>query len=92
MYFYSDTSVKDNLTQGTIDFSRVNSTQQSLKHYENLLTLEFFLKSPKDFNDKRNIEKEILICERKIKWWSQQWNYSQEEFLKGVEKIKRQWR
>jgi len=91
MYFYSDTSVKDNFTHH-IDFSRVNSTSQVLKHYENLLTLEFFLKSPKDFNEKRDIEKEILICERKIKWWKEQWNFSQEDFLKGVNDLKRKWR
>lgn len=90
MFFYSDLNREK--YSGTIDFSRVNSTIKCLEHYSNLLTLEFILKSSEDFLEKCQVEKEIEICHRKIKWWERQYNFSQVEFSKEVVKLKRKWK
>ena len=89
MYFYSDTSVSD--FTHPIDFTRMNSTKKCLEHFSNLLTLTFILRESKDPLEKIQVTKEITICERKIKWWSHQPNYSHVEYMRGCEDLKKKW-
>lgn len=69
----------------------MNSTKKCLEHYSNLLTLTFLLKSSKDTREKMQVTKEMGICERKIKWWMRQHNFSHEEYVRECVKLKSMW-
>ena len=78
-------------TGGAIKIDRMNGTQAYLRHYANLLYLKFIANSG-DRQEKVQAASEILICERKLKFWQNHPNYDDREALLGVEKLKKDWR
>lgn len=90
MYFYSDNSVND-FNPSHFDPSRVDSTKQCLKHFENSLTLTFISMNTTSVSEKVQVNKELTICERKIKWWMNQSNFNQSDYSQGCLRLKRLW-
>ena len=62
-----------------------------LKHYANMLLLDFIAKSTKDFKEAAQARGELLIAERKMEYWKRHMNYDQATVTRGIEKIKAQW-
>lgn len=66
MYFYSDTAPKN---ASDINVWKMNGSRAYLRHFENFLFLDFVAKKG-DRVERANAEKEILICKRKLQFWS----------------------
>lgn len=77
---------------GTIDFTRVNSTRQYLKHFDNLLTLEFIQQETKDRGERVQCEREMEIARRKMRYWERMPNFSRDEMVRGIAKLKEKWK
>lgn len=88
MFIYSDHSEP---FQGNVDFTRMNSTRQYLKHFDNLLTLEFISKNTTDRNERVQCEKEMAIARRKLRFWERMPNFCKDEMLRGIMELKQKW-
>lgn len=75
-----------------IPYHNQNATAQALKHYDNLLFLTRIAQEPKDFSEKMQAEKELVICQRKIDHWRKHQNFSSEEFNAGCIERKKLWK
>lgn len=86
---YSD--VKEPFT-GSIDPAKLNAVKGYLEHYRNLLYLTFIANHASTSTlEKAQARKELVICERKLKWWQNLPRYDQREALLGIETLKREW-
>lgn len=75
-----------------INIWRLNGTKQYLKHYDNLLFLQFITKNPRATElEKRQARLEMTIAEKKLAFWSRHPNFDKEEAMRGVEALKRAW-
>jgi len=61
-------------------------------HYGNLLYLQFILRESTDRLEKRQAEKEVVICERKLAFWARQPQMLATEAANQVGALKAQWR
>ena len=89
MFIYSDSQEP---FQGTIDFTRVNSTKQYLKHFDNLLTLEFISKNTTDRGERCQCEREMEIARRKLRYWERMPNFSKDDRVRGISQLKEKWK
>lgn len=91
MFFYSDTSPK--FTGNPSKIWEMNGTKVYLSHYSNLLYLEFVASHGEtSFIEKQQAEKEIVLCNKKLQWWQRHPLYDQDEALRGVEQLKKNWK
>lgn len=91
MFFYSDT--KEPFTGSPSKVWEMNGTKVYLSHYSNLLYLHFIAEHQgTSFAEKRQAEKEIVLCEKKLEWWKRHPNYDQDEATRGIEKLKKEWK
>ncbi len=86
-FFYSEQ--REPFT-GSVDFHKLNAVKGYLGHYDNLLFLTF-MSNKGTFQEKAQARKELVICERKLKWWQNHPNYVQNEVLAGIDKLKAAW-
>jgi hypothetical protein len=64
-----------------------------LKHYDNLLFLDFMAKNPgSTFIEKAQARKEILVAERKLKYWERHPNFDTHATGIGITKLKKNWK
>jgi hypothetical protein len=84
-----DDSVKGEF--GGIDMSKIDATKCYLNHYGNKLYLSFVAKNGTQ-NEKWQAEKELIICERKLKYWERHRNFIGSAAVAGMEKLNKQWR
>jgi hypothetical protein len=75
---------------GSVDFHSLDAVKGYLKHYENQLYLTF-ISQKGTFQEKQQAQKELVICERKLKWWQNHPNFEQAPALRGVEALKKSW-
>lgn len=87
--FYSDNAGPSDF-QG--DVWRLNGTKGYLRHYSNYLTLSFLAKATKDRRERQTLEKELLICQRKLDWWRRHPNYVDADVQRGIEALKKDWK
>jgi len=89
MYFYTEES------RGEINLAilhRLDPTKQYLRHYDNLLFLQFVFAHPGSSRvEKHQASKEITICERKLKYWERNATFNKPASILGVEELKRKW-
>ncbi len=77
---------------GSIDTAKLDGTAGYLRHYDNLLALTFMANhSMTSVVEKAQARKELVICERKLKWWANLPRYDQKAALLGVEALKTKW-
>lgn len=89
MYFYSDTKKSENTD---INVWKMNGTKAYLRHYDNLLFLQFVANNSRSSAvDRRQAEAEIVICNRKLDFWAKHPKYDHDDALKGIQAIKRNW-
>jgi len=83
-----DDSVKGDF--GGVDLSKINATKCFLKHFSNKLYLSFIAANG-SLPERFQAEKELKICERKLKYWEKHRNFVVAEAVKGMEKLKKEW-
>ncbi len=86
--------VYDESTRGApvnLRISEMDGTKQYLKHFENKLYLTFIASSGTQ-GEKWQAEKELVICERKMKFWEKHPNFTKERAQAGMEKAIKSWR
>lgn len=71
---------------------RLNPTRQYLKHYDNLMYLTFIRDNTDDRVERYQAGKEVVLCERKLKYWRSRPGYDEAQALTGVGQIKARWR
>ena len=88
-FFYTDESSRDiNLAI----LHRLNPVKQYLKHYDNLLFLQFILNHQGSSRvEKHQALKETALCERKLRYWSRNAGFNQPSALRGIEELKSKW-
>jgi hypothetical protein len=70
---------------------RMDPTRQYLKHYDNLMYLTWIRTYSDRPLERYRANKEISVCERKLKYWSERAGYDAVLSLRGVDQIKRRW-
>lgn len=73
------------------DLTRANATNQYLKHFANVMYLKFIANESKDPREKIQAAKEILIGERKMRFWERHPNYIKSVAEQEIKKIRDQW-
>lgn len=89
MFFYSET--REPFDGSTVSYHKMNAVKGYLRHYDNLMYLQFIVANSDRAGERQQALKEITICEKKLKWWQQHLNYDHAEAMRGVDKIKRNW-
>lgn len=91
----SNTSIcyEDNPVKGgnPVPYWKIQATRSWLKHYENMLMLEFFATHETDWALKRRAEHELSICKSKMSYMEKHGNFNQAEATKGAEVLKKKW-
>src|SRR5882672_4387299 len=73
-------------------YSKQNATQAYLRHYDNLLYLQFILYNPKSKpKDRKQANSELLICDRKLNWWLKHRNINMVAVAEGKTKLNKMW-
>lgn len=68
-----------------------NPNRPYRKHLENYYYLLFMSENGSPA-EKHQAQKELLICERKLKWWKAQPAFSIEQAGRDTQELKRQWK
>lgn len=87
MFFYDD--------KRTGDFNpaiarRLDPTAAYLRHYDNMLFLQFILNRSEDRTERHQANKEMTICQRKLDYWARSYDHSRA--LIGMDALKKRWR
>jgi hypothetical protein len=62
------------------------------KHYRNKMFLDFLARNPRaTFDEKNQAERELIIADRKLKWWERYPGFVQEVANNIAEKVKKEW-
>jgi hypothetical protein len=88
MYLYSETAP---CTTSDINVWKMVGSKVYLRHFDNLLVLEFFAKSGSRA-ERASIEKEILICKRNLSFWERHPNFDAALAQAEKERKIKQWR
>lgn len=80
-------------SKGGFDPSRYDATEYYMTHYDNFLQLCFFQENSESFSfsERAQIEKEINIAKRKMKYWSRQENFDKGKSAQLREKSNKVW-
>lgn len=87
-YFYSDTGARGS---SDINVWKMNGSAHYLKHFSNYLFLMFVSKKGTR-QERASVEKEILICERKLAFWQRHPRYDAAYVQAEKEKMIKMWR
>lgn len=88
MFFYSDTAPRSAIQ---IDVWKMDGTKAYLRHFDNFLFLSFMALNG-DRLEKRKAEEELIICKRKLKFWTQHPNYVEATVKEEKEKKIKEWK
>lgn len=62
-----------------------------VEHYGNLLILQAIVNAPKGPGERRQAQKEIGLCERKLHFWEGHPNFVAAEVQTRCEQLRREW-
>lgn len=77
---------------GSVNVAAMNPHKPYQRHLENWFYLNFIAQN-KDatFSEKRQAEKELVICQRKLDYWERHPNFSDSEKLRITSELKKKW-
>lgn len=76
-----------------VPYSKMNATKAYLGHYDNFLYLSFILNNPLSTQaEKRQANREIAICDRKLNWWAKHPNLDKAAVGEGKRLMHQKWR
>jgi hypothetical protein len=76
---------------GGFDPSQLDPNKLYFKHLENQFLLEFLATNSTDFHERAQARKELVICARKLIYWSKQTTFSLEQAVADRKKIAANW-
>jgi hypothetical protein len=91
MYCYDTSSSMLKNDGAGFDPLRCNATRCYLDHYQNFLTLTFFADNG-SVEEKAQARKELIICDRKMRYWKRQPHFSAKLSIEGRDALNRQWK
>jgi hypothetical protein len=74
-----------------ISIDKMDGTKAYLRHYDNKLYLAFIAKNGSQ-TERWQAEKELVICERKMRFWEKHPNFVGEAARQGMEQANKAWR
>jgi len=89
MLIYDETPLPGK-NKGAIPIADLDATKLYLGHFENSLMLKFFLANGTT-KEKADASRELVICERKMKFWERQQNFDQAKATEGTNLLKLNW-
>lgn len=75
---------------GSFNPAKCNANDQWLKHFKNSLYLSFMLKHGNRV-ERHQASKELVICERKMAYWSRQPHFVQRKSQEDAIRAKKEW-
>ena len=72
------------------DVANADATAFWLRHFENSLTLKFFLEKG-TFAERVQASRELTICDRKLAYWKRHPNFSTGAAERGATALKNRW-
>jgi hypothetical protein len=89
---YDDSTVAGGAShRGGFNASKLDPTPQYIKHLHNYFYLKFIFQNSDDWAEKRQAEKEIGICERKMDYWYKM-SLDMEEVRRALTIIRATWK
>ena len=73
-------------------FKSETVARKYMEHYDNYMILCAMSKSPKSFDERAQVEKELKICRRKLAFWKKHPNYDDAIVKPQVERLNGLWR
>lgn len=73
-----------------IDLSKIDATRAWFKHKENEAVLKFFHLNGSRL-EKQEAAEELIICERKLRYWEHAPNFDKDEAIRMVAKLNKDW-
>ena len=91
MFFYNDSGKGE---KGYLPpYHKQNASKYYLNHYRNWMFLRFILYNTRSTPaEKRQANKEMVICDRKLEHWKKHVNFDMKVVEEGKCEINRQWR
>ena len=89
MFFYSDKP--EPFSGNVVPYERQNANVAYMRHYDNYLYLNFVMQFSGSHTEVHQAQKELAICERKLRHWYQHRNFQLAAVLPLIEKAKKQW-
>jgi len=89
-FFYPDTPSIQKFNH-PIDYTKMKANDRYIEHFHNMMILCAIVNKPKSLIEKRQAEKEIVKCQKKLDWWSKHMNFDQAEVARQVKEIKDLW-
>lgn len=90
MFFYDDSGSGSVMGSRPPDVGRMDATAAYLRHYDNLLYLEF-MAIKGTMIERAQAEKEIKICRRKLTFWERQPHFERVKADTAVAKKNKSW-
>jgi len=81
----------DKYTGPIIPYYKINANKGWLRHYGNFLYLKF-MASRGNFNEKKQANDELVICERKLAWHEKHCNFDWAVIIPEKTKLTNQWK
>lgn len=91
MFFYSDTAPRSNVQVNVWNFKPETVTRAYLTHFDNFLFLNVLSKEG-TFQERGQVEKELPICLRKMKFWEQHPNFDDVAVNRAKEEKIKAWK
>lgn len=85
MFFYKD----DREDFNPYVVKRMDPTKAYLRHYDNMLFLQFILNYSDDRVERHQANKEMVICQRKLDYWAR--SADKDAMLRGTAELKKNW-
>ena len=89
MFFYKDNEPRGNFNGGSL--SNMNATRMYIKHLENYFYLRFIELQSDNRIERVQATKELVICERKLKFWSERDSFDRKQADDAKNEMKKTW-
>lgn len=89
MFFYTDTGPRT-----PMNLARLHSMDPNIqfeKHLENWFFLKFIIMNSKDWQEKAQATKELVICDRKLEYWKRNRAFDKKRQMDDTIKLKQKW-
>lgn len=87
-----DDSIKTNSNFNYNSFLSLNPHKLFKTHAENYFYLDFIAKNSDRFNEKQQAEKELLIADKKMKYWKNHPDFDEKIETNIIAELKKKWK
>jgi hypothetical protein len=85
--------MRANIARNHKPYDELDASGFYVRHYSNLLYLQFISSNPRaTYSERRQADRELVICQRKLDHWKRHPNWRQEVVDPMIIKLKRDWK